>query len=218
MDVTAATATVVLGMMLLAQSPAAEMSGLRLAQTSGTEKAPVEKKPAEKAPADKPTGRGEAKSVTVRGTVAAVDKENGTVTLKGPKGRTVTLDVKDPAKLEAIQAGDPVVARYMEAVAFQIKPAGTATAGATTQESRVSSKPGETPAGAIGREITVTAPITAIDKKANTVTIKGPEGNSATVKAKDPKNLDHIKVGDMVEMTYAQALAVSLDKQAKPAK
>jgi len=218
MDVTAATATVVLGMMLLAQSPAAEMSGLRLAQTSGTEKAPVEKKPAEKAPADKPTGRGEAKSVTVRGTVAAVDKENGTVTLKGPKGRTVTLDVKDPEKLEAIKAGDPVVARYMEAVAFQIKPAGTATAGTTTQESRVSSKPGETPAGAIGREITVTAPITAIDKKANTVTIKGPEGNSATVKAKDPKNLDRIKVGDMVEMTYAQALAVSLDKQAKPAK
>ena len=218
MDVTAATATVVLGMMLLAQSPAAEMSGLRLAQTSGTEKAPVEKKPAEKAPADKPTGRGEAKSVTVRGTVAAVDKENGTVTLKGPKGRTVTLDVKDPEKLEAIKAGDPVVARYMEAVAFQIKPAGTATAGTTTQESRVSSKPGETPAGAIGREITVTAPITAIDKKANTVTIKGPEGNSATVKAKDPKNLERIKVGDMVEMTYAQALAVSLDKQAKPAK
>lgn len=218
MDVTAATATVVLGMMLLAQSPAAEMSGLRLAQTSGTEKAPVEKKPAEKAPADKPTGRGEAKSVTVRGTVAAVDKEKGTVTLKGPKGRTVTLDVKDPEKLEAIKAGDPVVARYMEAVAFQIKPAGTATAGTTTQESRVSSKPGETPAGAIGREITVTAPITAIDKKANTVTIKGPEGNSATVKAKDPKNLDRIKVGDMVEMTYAQALAVSLDKQAKPAK
>ena len=147
MDVTAATATVVLGMMLLAQSPAAEMSGLRLAQTSGTEKAPVEKKPAEKAPADKPTGRGEAKSVTVRGTVAAVDKEKGTVTLKGPKGRTVTLDVKDPEKLEAIKAGDPVVARYMEAVAFQIKPAGTATAGTTTQESRVSSKPGETPAG-----------------------------------------------------------------------
>ena len=218
MDVTAATATVVLGMMLLAQSPAAELSGPRLAQTSGTEKAPAEKKPTEKAPAEKPTRRGEAQAVTVRGTVSAVDKDNRTVTLKGPKGRTVTLDVKDPEKLEAIKVGDPVVARYMEAVAFQIKPAGTATAGTTTQESRVSSKPGETPAGAIGREVTVTAPITAIDKKANTVTIKGPEGNSATVKAKDPKNLDRIKVGDMVEMTYAQALAVSLDKQAKPAK
>ena len=208
MNVTAATATILLGMMLLAQSPAAGAGGPWLAQTSGTEKAPAEKTP----------GRGEAQSVTIRGTVAAVDKENRTITLKGPKGRTVTLDVKDPAKLDAIKVGDPVVAKYTEAVAFQIKPAGTAAAGTTTQESRVSSKPGETPAGAIGREVTVTAPITAIDKKANTVTIKGPEGNSATVKAKDPKNLDRIKVGDMVEITYAQALAVSLDKQDKPAK
>jgi len=213
MNVTAVTAIVVLGMMLLAQSPAASAGGPWLAQTSGTEKAP-----AEKAPADKMTGRGEAKTTTVRGTVAAVDKDNHSVTLKGPKGKTVTLDVKDPAKLDAINVGDPVVARYTEAIAFQIKPAGTAAAGTTTKESQVSSKPGETPAGAVGREVTVTAPITAIDKKANTVTITGPEGNSATVKAKDPKNLDRIKVGDMVEITYAQALAVSLDKQAKPAK
>jgi Cu/Ag efflux protein CusF len=223
MDVTAATAAAVLGMMLLAQTPAAAAGGLWMAQTSGTEKTPAEKSgaekktPAEKATTDKATGRGEGQAVTVRGTVSAVDKENRTVTLKGPKGRTLTLDVKDPEKLDAIKAGDPVVATYMEAIAFQIKPAGTA-AGTTTQESRVTSKPGETPAGAIGREVTVTAPITAIDKKANTVTIKGPEGNSATVKAKDPKNLERIKVGDMVEITYAQALAVSLDKQAKPAK
>src|SRR5262249_60398984 len=119
-----------------------------------------------------------------------------------------------PQTLEASNVGAPVVAKYMEAVAFQSKPAGTATTGATTQESRVSSKPGETPAGAVGREVTVTAPITAIDKKANTVTITGPEGNSATVKAKDPKNLERIKVGDKVEITYAPALARSLDKPA----
>jgi Cu/Ag efflux protein CusF len=153
--------------------------------------------------------------VTVRGTVAAVDKENRTVTLKGPEGNTLTLDVKDPAKLDVIKVGDPVVAVYTEAVAFQIRKAGTATPGSTMQESRVSSKPGETPSGAISREITVTGTITAIDKKARTVTINGPEGNSATVKAQDPKNLELINVGDLVEIKYKQALAVSLDKPAK---
>ena len=89
------------------------------------------------------------------------------------------------------------------------------TPGTTVQETRVGSKPGETPAGAIGREVTVTATITAINKKAETVTIKGPRGNTETIKAKDPKNLDLVKVGDLVEITYAQALAVSLDKPAK---
>jgi hypothetical protein len=102
-----------------------------------------------------------------------------------------------------------------------VKKAGGATPGVTVQESRVGSKPGETPAGAIAREVTVTGTITAVDRKAQTVTIKGPKGNQETVKVKNPKNLEGVKVGDMVELTYAQAFAVSLDKPAakpKPAK
>jgi len=200
------TFTAIAGILMCAESPAVDLDGLRLAQTSGTEKAP--------AAADKPLGRGEGRAVTVKGTIAAIDKEKSTVTLKGPKGRTVTIQVKDPQKLEAIKVGDPVVATYMEAVAFQIKKPGTATPGTTVQETRVGSKPGETPAGAVGQEVTVTATITAIDKTAHTVTIKGPEGNTETVKAKDPKNLNLVKVGDLVEITYMQALAVSLDKPA----
>ena len=207
MSLKVTTFTAIAGILMCAQSPAVDADALRLAQTSGTEKAP--------AATDKALGRSEGRAVTVKGTIAAIDKEKSTVTLKGPKGRTVTLEVKDPQKLEVIKVGDPVVATDTEAVAFQIKKPGTATPGTTVQESRVSSKPGETPAGAVGQEVTVTATITAINKTAHTVTIKGPKGNTETVKAKDPKNLDLIKVGDLVEITYMQALAVSLDTPAK---
>ena len=85
----------------------------------------------------------------------------------------------------------------------------------TTQETRISSRPGQTPAGAVGREVTATVTITALDKKARTVTVKGPQGGTETIKAKDPKNLEGLKVGDMVEITYTQALAISLDKSGK---
>jgi len=206
MSLKVTTVTVIASVLMWSHSPAAADERL-LAQASGTEKAPAA---TEKAP-----GRAAGRAVQVKGTVAAVDKDNRTVTLKGPKGRTHTLDVQDPQKLDAVKVGDPVVATYMEAVAFQIKKPGTATPGTTVQETRVSSKPGETPAGAIGQEVTVTATITAIDKKAGTVTIKGPQGNTETIKAKDPKNLDLVKAGDLVEITYARALAVTLDKPAK---
>jgi Cu/Ag efflux protein CusF len=201
MSLKVTSVAVIASILVWSQSPAVA-DGLQLAQTApaATEKAP---------------GRAAGRAVEIKGTVAAVDKDNRTVTLKGPKGRTLTLDVQDPQKLDAIKVGDPVVATYMEAVAFQIKKPGTATPGTTVQETRVSSKPGETPAGAIGQEVTVTATITAINKTAQTVTIKGPKGNTETIKAKDPKNLDLIKVGDLVEITYARALAVSLDKPAK---
>lgn len=204
---TTLTAVVIAGSMLLTQSPAVAQS---TTTSAPAEKAPA---PAEKAPA---RGKSAASVTKVRGTVAGVDKDAGTVTLKGPKGRTVTIEVKDKSKLDQINVGDPVVAAYMEAVAWRVVKAGSGAApGVSTQETRVSSKPGETPAGAVGREVTATVTITAIDRKNHTVTVKGPQGGTETIKAKEPKNLEGLKVGDMVEITYSQALAVSLDKSGK---
>ena len=205
---TTMTAVLIAGSMLLTQSPAFAQSTTTSAQA---EKAPA---PAEKPPV---RGKGEASVTKVRGTVEAIDKDAGTVTLKGPK-RSITIEVNDKSKLDQIKVGDPVVAAYIEAVAWRVMKTGSGAApGVSTTETRVSSKPGETPAGAIGREVTATVTITAIDKKAHTVTVKGPRGGTETIKAKDPKNLEGLKVGDMVEITYTQALAVSLDKSGKPA-
>jgi hypothetical protein len=146
--------------------------------------------PAQGSALSEPTAVGEATVVTVRGWIDAIDKANRTITLKGPRGGTVTLDVKDPQKLDAVAVGDPVVAAYVEALAVQVKKAGRATPGVSVQDARVASKPGETPSATIGREVIVTATITAVDRKAQTVTIKGPQGNTETIKVKDPKNLE----------------------------
>jgi hypothetical protein len=155
---------------------------------------------------------GEAGMVTVRGWIDAVDKTNRTVTLKGPRGGTVTLDVKDPKKLDTVAVGDPVIAAFIEALALQVKKVPGATAGVSVTEARMTSKPGETPAGAVGREVVVTATITGIDRKAQTVTIKGPRGNTETIKVKDATNLTGVEAGDVAELTYTQALAVTLDR------
>jgi len=61
----------------------------------------------------------------------------------------------------------------------------------------------------------VTAKIKAIDKKNNTVTLKGPKGNLKTVKVKDPSNLDKVKVGDLVQITYTEALAIGVEEAPK---
>ncbi len=122
------------------------------------------------------------------------------------------MNAHDP--IHAIAVGDPVVATYIEAVAVQVRKAGSGSPGMSVKEERATSKPGETPAGAVAREVTVTATIDAIDKKAQTVTIKGPEGKAETIKIKNPKSLEGVKVGDLVDITYAQALAVALDKPA----
>jgi hypothetical protein len=155
---------------------------------------------------------GEADMVTIRAWVDAIDKANRTVTLKGPRGGTVTLDVKDPKKLDAMAVGDPVVAAYMEALALQIKRMPGATAGVAVREARPTSAPGETPSGALGREVVVTTTITAVDRKAHTVTITGPTGNKETIKVKNSATLHGVEPGDLAELTYNQALAVTLER------
>jgi DNA-binding beta-propeller fold protein YncE len=81
-------------------------------------------------------------------------------------------------------------------------------------------KPGEKPAGALGGQVTVSAVIVAIDTTTLRVTVKGPQGNLRVLQAKDPKKVAAVKVGDMVYVTYTEAVGISVDKapQAAPAK
>jgi hypothetical protein len=76
------------------------------------------------------------------------------------------------------------------------------------------------PAGAgIGQAVEIQATVTAIDKAKRTVTVKGPRGKTRTLAVgKEARNFDQVKVGDMVTLTYMEALTIALEKAegAKP--
>jgi ribosomal protein S17 len=82
----------------------------------------------------------------------------------------------------------------------------------TSTEAAAGAKPGEMPAGAVAKQVTVTVEVVAIDPAVPSVTFKGPEGNTKTIKVRDPQKLVGVKVGDMVDITYTQALAIKVDK------
>jgi Cu/Ag efflux protein CusF len=51
--------------------------------------------------------------------------------------------------------------------------------------------------------------VIAVDEKASKVTLKGPQ-RTVDMKVNDPEQLKLIKVGDQVEATYTEAVAISL--------
>ena len=154
-----------------------------------------------------------AASVQVTATVVEIDHKKREVTLKAADGREETFIVDEAAKnLDQVKKGDILVVTYAEALAYEVKKAGAAGAAAGVAVGAATAKPGEKPAGVVARETTVTVTITAIDEKAPTVTFKGPQGNTRTIKVKDPAKLKDVKVGDQVEITYTQALALSVEK------
>jgi Cu/Ag efflux protein CusF len=64
--------------------------------------------------------------------------------------------------------------------------------------------------------VKVTATVAAIDQGTRVVTLKDASGKTVTFVADDQiRNLAQVKVGDVVTMEYAQAVAVSLTKSTK---
>jgi hypothetical protein len=66
-------------------------------------------------------GGGIARKVTAVADVVAVDPLHQLVTLRGPGGNEVDLNVRDPKQLANIQKGDHVLVTYVEAVAISVE-------------------------------------------------------------------------------------------------
>ncbi|OPY86592.1 MAG: hypothetical protein A4E73_03896 [Syntrophaceae bacterium PtaU1.Bin231] len=155
------------------------------------------------------------RTAVMTATVEAIDLEKRLVTLKGPKGEKKTIAVGPEARnLPQLKVGDLVTVKYYESMAVEVVKPGTAS-GAGQASTIMRAKPGERPGGSAMRVATVMATVTAIDKKAGTLTLKGPEGNLVTAKAENPKNLDKVKVGDELMITLTEALAISVEPAQK---
>jgi len=65
----------------------------------------------------------------------------------------------------------------------------------------------------VAQTVSITATITAIDKETRDITLKGPQGKEVTLTAgPDVRNFDQMKVGDLVNARYVEALTLELKK------
>jgi len=151
---------------------------------------------------------GETASITA--TVEAIDATTRTLTLKGPKGNYLDVVAPDSmTKFSSIKVGDKVTAKYYENLVLRLKAPGekdvdTDSAAATKA---TGAKPGATAA----TQRTITATITEIDQKVPSITFSGPHGWKYSSRVEDKKALAKVKVGDKVDITWTEALLVTID-------
>lgn len=152
-------------------------------------------------------------TITVNAVVTAIDQKKRLVTLKGSDGEERIIQVSDEVRnLPQVKKGDVVVVSFYESIVFQLRKKGEAQPGAAMVEGAGRAEPGEQPGAAGARAITITATVVKIDKKAPSLTLKGPEGNTRTLPVKDASKLDPIKIGDLIEITYTEAVAIAVEK------
>lgn len=158
-----------------------------------------------------------ADAVRVTASVEAIDKAKRLVTLKGPEGNSFVVEAGPEVRnFDQIKVGDLVVVRYIEALTLELKKGGGEMRQRTERESAAVAKPGERPAAAGGRQVTVIADVIAVDAKKQTVRLRGPQ-RMVDLKVRDPNQFKLIKVGDQVEATFTEAVALSVEPAPKPA-
>jgi len=165
-----------------------------------------------------------AATASVTAKVTAVDPAKRTVTLQSANGKTRTIEVGDQVRnFDQIKVGDTVHAKYTQALALEIRKRGSGVLPAPTEEHAITPPPapGAKPGGTVARKVTITGEVTAVDHAKQLVTVKGPEGNEVDVEAEDPAQLNNIKQGNHVQITYVEALAMTVKEtppKAAPAK
>ncbi|CAB3682804.1 hypothetical protein [Achromobacter pestifer] len=153
---------------------------------------------------------------TASGKVTAVDPATRTITLQGANGNSVDVVAgSDVRNFNQIKPGDMLTLDYYESVAVDVRRAGSGAPEVVTETAATRNAKGAKPGGAVGRQTTITAEIWHINKSANLVTLKGPQGGMRTIQVKDPAlqaRLQQLKEGDLVDFTITQAVAAAIHK------
>jgi len=155
---------------------------------------------------------GAAKTVGITATITAIDPKKREVTLKGPQGNEVVVEAGSRVRnFSQMKVGDQVDVEYVEALTLELRKGGGQPVARTTDAAGGRAKEGKMPAGAAGHKVTVVADVVNVDPQTQTVTLRGPE-RTVDLKVRDPKQFALIAKGDQVEATYAQALAVKVER------
>jgi len=151
--------------------------------------------------------------VTATATVLAIDHQTRMVTLLKSNGERVHFRVSDEVRnLPQVKKGDQVNVTYYESIALHLRKRGRGRMGVTVDEDAARAEPGQLPAGAVAQETTVTSKVVGIDRRNQTATLLLPSKERITFPVQDPSRLDRVKVGDLVKLTYREALAIAVER------
>ena len=149
------------------------------------------------------------KTMTVTATVEAIDYTARELTLKGPSGNEMMFQIpNEVTRFQSIRVGDVVTAKYEESVVVAIKQPGAKSA---TGEEVVTKHAGDKPGATVSRQIDADVTVKSIDPKIPSITVTTSDARVLSFRVEDPKRLKNVKVGDVITITYTEALILTVD-------
>jgi Cu/Ag efflux protein CusF len=151
-------------------------------------------------------------SVSATATIQAIDSTSRTITLRDEKGQEDTYSVgPEVTRFDELKVGDTVKMTYYESMVFQIRKPGDKP-GADTVDAAANRGKGALPGGSVSVQAKTTVTVKAIDPAVPSVTVTTSDGRTVTRKVENKKNIEGLKVGDQVDITYTRALLTSVQR------
>ena len=166
--------------------------------------------------AEKAPGAGAiTEAVQLQGKVKSIDKKALQVVVVGANGYEVVFSLGEEARnFDQIKVGDLVTLTYTQALALELKKSAGDGIKRVDSEQAVRTKPGEKPGVAVEKTVQVTASVVGINPKAQTITLRGPK-RTVELYINDPAQLQNVKIGDYVDVTYVEATALMVTAEKK---
>ena len=156
---------------------------------------------------------GESKNVTV--TVEGIEQSSRTLNVVDEQGFHKMIRVPtDVKRFNELKVGDKITTKYYDNVVVRLKKPGEQPVD--VDAAAVTPTTGTSPGGTISTQRTITATVTAIDQTVPSITVKGPNGWLYSSKVADTKALANLKVGDQLDITWTDAVLISVESAAKP--
>ncbi|MGB5228704.1 hypothetical protein [Eudoraea sp.] len=152
---------------------------------------------------------------TMQGTVTDIAKETRDVTLKGPDGELATITAGPEIKrFDEISVGDIITFDFYTYLKAEFRAPTSAELAEpfVVLEGEGKAPEGEAPAGAVGEMVKAVVTIEVLNRPQMFAVVEGPNGNYLTIPMKDAAFMEKLNIGQVVIMTYAEAVAVSLTK------
>lgn len=164
------------------------------------------------APAANAVGTAAAVDVTAR--VTHIDTDKGEVTIRGPQGNSVIIEVDpDVGDVKKLKVGDQVHIAYKGALLLSADKVDSK--GVRSRVESQSTTPVQGGASTQKQNVEVVATVQKIDRKKRLVTLRGPNRSVILQVAQDVP-LDKLKVGDSIRANYVSATAIQITRDGTP--
>jgi len=153
--------------------------------------------------------------VTMQGTVTAIVADTRELTLMDTDGNLVTITAG-----EAVERFDEIAVKdvmkfeyytYLKAE-FRKPTAEEIEEPLVVMAEGGKAKEGMDPAAVLGAVVKAVVSIEVLNRPNMTATVRGPKGNYVTIKMEDEELIKKLNIGEVLILTYAEAIAVSLEK------